>query len=432
MKTGTSIVAECVARYAARLHADIGARHHAASPLGAWLLLALAGPAASGADRAALTDVLGCDIDLAAAAAAELLARPHQQVASAAAVWTTSSARPTAGFRQWRDSLPAEVASGELPDQGGLDRWAREHTFGLIDRFPVRWSQDLYLVLATALATRVSWQVPFELAPAISLGRASPWSAQVKQVLRTPDQARGQRGHQQFIAVSPPVGDVAVHIAVAAGGLIVISVAAQPDVPAADVLAAAHQIGLASATGVPVQRRALSDLPLGEFPLWLLREEMSAGPDACTAVLPAWSARCEHDLRSPSLGFAAAARALAGSADPWQAKQAVLARYTRTGFEAAAVTAVGVMMAMRPSHSRRVAELRFGHPYAVVALTVDEQLHGVGSAPGPWHGLPVFSAWVASPDEAADGPQSSDEAAAGPQSSDETPGVRHPAAGDRP
>ena len=37
-------VAACVSGYAARLHAAIGTRHHVASPLGAWLLLALAGP----------------------------------------------------------------------------------------------------------------------------------------------------------------------------------------------------------------------------------------------------------------------------------------------------------------------------------------------------------------------------------------------------
>ncbi len=49
----------------------------------------------------------------------------------------------------------------------------------------------MYLVLATALATRVSWQVPFDLAPAASLGDASPWSAELKRVLRTPARPGG-------------------------------------------------------------------------------------------------------------------------------------------------------------------------------------------------------------------------------------------------
>jgi hypothetical protein len=45
----------------------------------------------------------------------------------------------------------------------------------------------------------------------------------------------------------------------------------------------------------------------------------------------------------------------------------------------------------------RIAELRFGHPYAVVAVATDERA-GDGGA-GPWHGVPVFSAWVADPEE---------------------------------
>jgi hypothetical protein len=94
---------------------------------------------------------------------------------------------------------------------------------------------------------------------------------------------------------------------------------------------------------------------------------------------------------------------------------------------------------VRPARRRRVADLRFAHPYAVVAVTVD----GNGPAPATevrgsevrgsavrrgavrggavrggavrggavhrgevrrseWHGLPVFSAWVAEPDDAAD------------------------------
>jgi hypothetical protein len=52
-------------RYAARFHARVGTGHHVASPLGAWLLLALCGPASHGPTRDQLTDVLGCDIDTA-------------------------------------------------------------------------------------------------------------------------------------------------------------------------------------------------------------------------------------------------------------------------------------------------------------------------------------------------------------------------------
>jgi len=62
MSARTCDIAACVAGYSRRLHAAIGTGHQVASPLGAWLLLALAGPASSGPDRDELADVLGCAI----------------------------------------------------------------------------------------------------------------------------------------------------------------------------------------------------------------------------------------------------------------------------------------------------------------------------------------------------------------------------------
>ena len=44
----TAVLADAVAGYASRFHAAVGARHHVASPLGAWLLLALIGDAGDG------------------------------------------------------------------------------------------------------------------------------------------------------------------------------------------------------------------------------------------------------------------------------------------------------------------------------------------------------------------------------------------------
>lgn len=404
MTVRTCDVAECVSSYAARLHAVIGDRHQVASPLGAWLLLALAGPASTGADRETIAEILGCDVDVAARAAAELLAAPHPLVAGAVAVWTKRGGDISEHFRRWREALPPEVTRGPLPDQAGLNNWAREHTFGLIDRFPIDLTTSMYLVFASALATKVSWQTPFDLAPASELGSASPWAHQLKQVLRTPDPRRA--GHEQFIAVTEQAGDVAVHVATAQDGLLVFSVAADPGVPANRVLTAAHQIGCAHAVGAVVQRRDLADLPLGEGPAWLLREEQApVARDISTAVLPAWSARSKHDLEHPSLGFREVRNALVQAADPWQAKQAAMARYSRTGFEAAAVTAIAVALSMTRSRStRRVADLRFAHPFAVVAVAIggNEQAPATQAGPREWHGVPVFSAWIREPEDADD------------------------------
>lgn len=391
MSVSTGLVADCVTRYAARLHAAAGDRHHVASPLGAWLLLALAAPASTGEDRATLTAVLGCDVDAAAGAAAELLTDPHPLVATAAAVWTAHGYTGTADFQRWWAGLPASVTTGDLPSQGELDRWAGDHTFGLIDRFPVD-TAEAYLVLATALATKVSWQMPFELSAASSLGADSSWAGQLERVLRTPA-GPGAPGHVQFISGTSDSGDVIVHAATAVGGLLVVSLGARPGVGAERVLALAHDVGFRLATGARIERRALADLPLGDGPLWVVREVL-AETDSCRAVLPAWVASSEHDLTNPVLGFLTAKRALVPSSGPWDARQAAMARYSRTGFEAAALSAFAAALAFRPPAQHREVELRFGHPYAVVALVQDDK--------SPWHGLPVFSAWVTEPENAGE------------------------------
>jgi hypothetical protein len=396
MTVSPSRIAECVSAYAARLHAVVGAKHHVASPLGAWLVLALAAPASTGADRETLTDVLGCDVTEAAQAAADLLTEPHPVVASAAAVWTYPAVPLPETFLRWRQALPDVVTTGDLPGQAGLDAWAREHTLGLIDRFPMS-VDNVYLLLATALATKVSWKVPFDLTPVASLGAASPWAGELTRVLRTPAHPRG--AHTQYIAVTPDAGDVIVHVAAAAGGLLVVSVAAAADLPSGTVLDVAHRIAVRHATGAKVERRQLADLALGEQALWSVRETMAAA-DSVAAALPAWSAMSKHDLSAPSLGFGAAKHALVRNDDPWASQQVAMARYSRTGFEAAAISALAVAAAMRLPARHRDVVLRFGHPYAVVAVTT--ATGDTASSGDPWHGLPVFSAWVSEPEDATD------------------------------
>lgn len=314
-----SEAAGLVARYARTFHAVVGDRHHVASPLGAWLLLALCGPAAGGADRRELADVLGCEPDEAAAVAAALLEAPHPAVGAAAAVWNKEGA----GDPRWLAGLPASVERGPVPGQDEANAWARERTFGLIDRFPITITDDIYLLLATALATKVSWECPFEVGPASSLGAASPWAGRVERVLLSPE----HHGHSAFVAATAEAGDVGVHVGRAREGIAVVSVIAT-------------------------------------------------------------------------------AAAVLGKGDPWTASQAAMARYTRIGFEAAAVTAMAIRSSMPPGGPRRTAELRFAHPFAVMAVAAGE-LDGrrhIGNAwTDRWNGVPVFSAWVTEPLDAERG-----------------------------
>ena len=412
--TGSGLIVP-LARYARRFHQVAGAGHQVASPLGAWLLLALAGPACTGDDLRQLEEILGADASAAAGFAAELLACPHPLVHAAAAMWG-GNGPASARIASWQDGLPPQVDTGPVPGQAELDAWARQHTSGLIDRFPIDNGVTLTWLLATALAARVSWERPFDLAPASALGSSSPWAATLTRVLRTPrGPANGPvPGHDQFIAATDAAGEVAVHAASARGGLLVVSVAAAPEVPAPDVITAAYHVATALAAGGPLVRRSLFDLPLGETPAWTVREERAevtapgGREEQYTAVLPAWSAHSNHQLTDPQLGFATVRHAL-DPVDLWEARQAAMARYTQVGFEAGAVTALAIALSAvvgRPG-VRRIAELRFGHPFAVVAVGDAEHRNSHRPVPrNPWHGLAVFSAWIADPEEATAEPDS--------------------------
>ncbi len=251
--------ARVLGRYAERVHAIVGDGHHVASPLGAWILVALSSPVAVGAARGELAEALGADPAAAAEFAARLVVHPHPVVGCGAAVWN----RPgfdTERISAWRDALPGAVETGDIPTQALLDGWAERHTLGLISRFPIEVTLEVVLLMATALATKVSWARPFDLAPGTALGPSSPWSSRLERVLHAPT---GDPRHRQFIADTSRAGTVAVHLAEARGGLLVASVIAAPGVAAVDVLRSAHEIAASEAIRPgSVQRRSLFELPL--------------------------------------------------------------------------------------------------------------------------------------------------------------------------
>lgn len=386
----TAAAAPLITRYAQRFCRVHAGGHSVSSPLGAWLLLALAAPLARDSVRADLEDILGAGAKDVRRVVDALLRDPPRVVRSALAVW---------GVPDWPGGLPAAVQTGPVPTRAQADAWARDHTDGMIDRFPVDLS-EMTAVLASVLATRIAWLRPYDVTGAGEL--RSPWSDRVGEALTL----SGADGYLTDVA---GLGTVAVHTAVGGDCLQVISVIAGEDAPSEAVLAAAHDIARRQATGTTVSRRELADLALGDGRFWTISEDHRPGGDRVRVVLPAWKASSNHELTAdPGLGFGALGRALAASLPPGtagaiQARQCAVARYNRWGFEAAAVTAVALRSAMMQPGVSRTATLRFGHPYAVVAV--------VGKGPArprrdPWAGVPVFAAWVGEPAEVDSRPRS--------------------------
>jgi hypothetical protein len=370
--------------------------HSIASPLGAWLLVALVAPAASGAERDELEAALGTTAHHASRLAGELLATEHPAVTSALALWYRDGLlRPS--FHEWARSLPSATDAGPIPSQAEADAWTARATKDLITRFPSDLDERVVLVLASALATRITWSAPFTLVPSVVL--ESPWAEEVRWALGADAGA-----HPMLIAHTDGAGDVAVVAATSDDELTVVSVIADPSVAAADVRAAALDVATLVVGGdSAVTKRSLFDLPLGNGPAWSIWEQprrVDEDPETYAGHLPAWSTSRDHDLLALAgeLGIGPACTCLSqfveGGGGPFQAKQVATASFDRLGFEAAAITdmaARGMAPASRPEVQRR-ATLRFGHPYAVVVVATDDD-------GGPWHGVPVFSAWVAEPAE---------------------------------
>jgi hypothetical protein len=172
-------LSRALAKYACRLHEHAGGGHSVTSALGVWLLLALASDTVADGDRADLVNLLGMPLDEAKNLAATLLDSPHPQVSSAIAAWTLAS-HETPALRTWIETLPSSLNRGPVPSQTEADAWAADHTDGLIDRFPLAVDEDTLLVLASALATKVDWEEPFELASVESTpGGAASWPSNV-------------------------------------------------------------------------------------------------------------------------------------------------------------------------------------------------------------------------------------------------------------
>ncbi|HEY8532989.1 MAG TPA: serpin family protein [Micromonospora sp.] len=397
------LVPGAVRQFATAMHDAAGSGHHVASPMGAWLLLALIGDSANGLARSTVERALGMNASAAEEVARHLLDTPHPALALATAAWVHDEWRNDA-LAAWERRLPRSAERGPIPTKRQADEWARQRTRGLIDRFPVDIQEYTRLVLSTVLATTVTWAEPFELADARELWPTD--DPPVSQVLRAVPK------HQMFIATTS-VGDVAVHAARSADGLMVVSVAAPPGVAHTEVMDAAYRIADALANSPHRLRiRSLFDLPLGDHAQWSITEEpvWTSEPDGreerFEALLPAWTAHTHHDLlKSERLGFVDAARAFVAMLDQSvpgtkvEGAQSVVATYSREGFSAGAVSALAFAPVGAPASSRsgvrRTATLRFAGPYAVVAVAIDQNwVPGAPIAPSGWHGLPVFSAWV--------------------------------------
>jgi hypothetical protein len=332
------------------------------------------------------------------------------------ALWVRSSDRNTP-LVEWSASLPAAVERGPIPAQTTADAWTERLTKGLITYFPIKLSELTRLVLASVLATKVSWETPFEVeAAADHLRESSPWRGQVQDVL-----LHHFGDDFTMLADTESAGIVAVHFAQAVEDLGVLSVAAAPAADRRQVFEAAYELARRCRNDtLGLARRSLFDLPLGEGHSWLISEheisthEADARREAIDyAVLPAWRSGNKLDLKKSALfGVEPALKAFlqligpSPEGDEAKAVQSVVASFTPTGFEAAAVSVFdaetrGIRSRRRTERGLlRRARLYFDHPYVAVALAGrSSDFRRTRAGHTDLFCLPLFSAWVETPSE---------------------------------
>lgn len=360
------------------------------SGAGLWPLLAVLAGTADEPGRSELAAAVGVPADECMDAARDVMKAiaDLDGVNAALGLWAQAAAnvRP-----EWRDTLPpgayGELTGNPAVDQPMLDRWANEQTGGLIDRFPVQVGPALMLTLATALALRTTWIRPFTDGPLSPV--RGPWAGQrlagLNRTTTDLDDLRVAATTAGALTLTRVAGDngIDVHLVLGEEGR-----GADQTLPAAmDVLAGGmgeSGADLVAADSPPVDWPGVSIVPAKEESL------------ALTTVR--FVVRSEHDLLEHADTFGLRTVSTPGQSPAGhfpaigpvplevdQARQSAVAIFTATGFEAAAVTAVGLRAMSMPVQKARGLTVVYDRPFGYLAVHRET-------------GLVLFAGQVSSPD----------------------------------
>ncbi len=375
--------------------------NYIASPLGAWLLLALfAGGNSKALDAKSLltiekylSPVTGRSLESSFRLAKSLFASAPKDIQTAVDAWISAEHYEAAeAVREWaKNQINAPLI--HLPSQDEVDDWADKNSLGIIKKFPLQINDAIKLILANVLATKIKWVDAFTTIPLTRLTdeqqKAFASFGNVEKVLYSKYDAK----HDKSFFLDTRDNEVFAVISNSSeNGLYVSSI-----MPLNSSLAPAHVIAVAEEWFVTTNNfKTLSAVELKTHldthhlstPL-LMVSDSQGHKDTITVTLPAWDAESTHEL-SDFMPFGSASPAVGGSdEDIILAVQNAKASYKKDGFEAAAVSVVSLMRGSLPKalpHCYNVSVL-FANPYAVVA--------GIeGHRDSDWNNLPVFTAWV--------------------------------------
>ncbi|TDE01605.1 serpin family protein, partial [Jiangella asiatica] len=359
------------------------------SGAGLWPLLAILAASADEPGRGELADAVGLPADETVDAARDVLKAlaDLDGVDAALGLWAQAAARVRP---EWRDTLPAgtfgELTGDSAVDQPMLDAWANERTGGLIERFPVRTGPELMLTLATAIALRTTWERRFSDEPLVP--GSGPWSGrQLAGIRRTSPELDDLR-----VAITT-AGPVSLTRVAGDNGLDVHLVLGEDGRPGGEVVAAA--VLLVSGDGGRAEARTGSEVLSDGSGSWPGVAFVSAQRPSLALTSVRYTVRSDHDLMENADIFGL--RTVSGTDRGHfsaigpvplrvdQARQAAIALFSSTGFEAAAVTAIGLRTVSMPVYNARGLAVTYDRPFGFLTVHRDS-------------GLVLFAGWVEEPD----------------------------------
>ncbi|WP_433044727.1 serpin family protein [Dactylosporangium sp. CS-033363] len=338
----------------ARWTSTVDTKNTALSGPGVYVLLALLAPFADGQVRADLLAV--------APEPLELPESPTTRMATA--VWSRTGVPLTDAFVA---AVPA-ASRGPLTgdpgtDQPVLDAWADEQTGGAIPAMPIQVDEDTLMVLASALAVHTTWSSPFRDVPRCP--QAGPWAGRDLNGLH-----RRDRNIKALRVADTEGGPITLLTVAGADDVDVVLALSEPGRPASEVLPAA--IG-----GLPTASQ-------GDNGPGISVREIEAADDEPELLVDTVRFRVEgrHDLLEQAgvFGLAAATDRDEGhfsgvSPVPLavdRARQDAVAEFSATGFKAAAVTGLSMVLAgaFRPQYQykKRLVSVTFDRPFGFLAV----------------------------------------------------------------
>ena len=327
-----------------------------------WPLIALLADAADGQGRKELEHAAGLSAADCRAGALEILGRLREMTAvrTALGIWAREQCPLDPA---WASGLPhgaiGRLTGERAVDRATLNRWAHEHTGGLIDKMPVEVDEETLLVLAAAMSVRTRWVKPFTDSGHPFLPEAGAWQDQRYYTL-----SRVSRILDRVSVATTDHGEITCLEVLGGDGITVHLVIGEQTRSAREVL----QGGLIARAR---RGRRGGDLRVGETAPGLVVQRVPDDEpnDRLLIQVPRFRVDGDYDLLEhpevfgldtvtdtsrghfPALG----PQPLAIS----QARQSAMAMFTAKGFEAAAVTAMAfVVGGAPPVPPRRVRQIR--------------------------------------------------------------------------